>query len=104
MMMTVAQRVDHLVMVLEGGNARRFASRTGITPQSVSCLRHGKYRIENFVDRILSAYPDVNPSWLTSGEGEPLFSEREKGEVLERLERIEKALARIEAMMAVAGR
>lgn len=102
--MTPAQRIDYLVMVLEGGNARRFGEKSGITPQSVSCLRHGKYRIDPFVDRILSAYPDVDPVWLTTGEGIALFSEREKGEVLERLERIEKALARLEKMIAKTAR
>ena len=99
MMMTVSQRVDHLVMVLEGGNARRFASRTGITPQSVSCLRHGRYRIENFVERILSAYPEVEREWLYYGAGDALRGEKEKGEILAKLESLEREVARLAGMV-----
>ena len=93
--MTPAQRIDHLVMVLEGGNARRFGEKAGISPQSVSCLRHGKYRIEGFVSRILDAYPEVNPEWITSGEGAPLLTEIEKGVILSKLESMEREVRRL---------
>lgn len=98
-MMTVAQRIDHLVMVLEGGNAKRFSEMTGITQQSVSCLRHGSYRIARFAGRILDAYPEVNPEWLTSGEGEPLLIEIEKGEILRKVEALENEVKRLSDLL-----
>jgi len=98
-MMTAAQRIDHLVMVLEGGNAKRFGEKAGISPQSVSSLRHGKYRIAGFAERILSAYPEVNPEWLTSGEGEPLLAEIEKGEILRKVESLEKEIRRLSELV-----
>ena len=103
--MTEAQRIDYLVSVLEGGNAKAFAEKAGMHPQSVTNLRQGRYRIDRFVAKILGAYPDVDDKWLVTGEGEPLRSVREKGEVLKKMESLEREMKRLTKMiekMAVA--
>ena len=94
-MMTEAQRIDYLVTVLEGGNAKAFAEKVGTHPQSITNLRQGRYRIDRFVAKILGAYPDVDDKWLVTGEGEPLRSVREKGEVLRKIESLEKEIRRL---------
>ena len=39
--MTDAQRIDYLVAVLEGGNAKAFADKAGMHQQTVTGLRQG---------------------------------------------------------------
>ena len=93
--MTEAQRIDYLVSVLEGGNAKAFAEKAGINQQAVTNLRQGRYRIDRFVAKILAAYPDVDDKWLVTGEGEPLHSIREKGEVLRKVDSLEREVRRL---------
>ena len=91
--------MSYLVDTLEGGNAKRFCEKTNILPQSVSSVRHGKYKINRFIKRITDAYPDVNLKWLQTGEGEPLRSVPEKGVVLEKIERLEKEVKRLSKLI-----
>ena len=93
--MNEAERITFLVETLEGGKATRFSEKTGIRTQSVSCLRHGKYQIGRFIQRITTAYPDVNVEWLRSGEGEPFYSTRENGVVLAKIEGLEREVRRL---------
>lgn len=97
--MNTAERISFLVDTLEGGNARRFSEKTGIRTQSISCLRHGKYQMGRFVQRITEAYPDVNVKWLQTGEGEPLLSGPEKGLVLAKIESLEKEVRRLSKLV-----
>jgi len=93
------ERIDYLVNVLAGGNARRFADATGIRPDCLSRARKGTNRPASYFERILSAYPDVSREWLYSGEGVPLLSEKEKGEVLAKLDALEKEVKRLARMV-----
>lgn len=97
--MNTAERISFLVDTMEGGNARRFSEKTGIRTQSISCLRHGKYQIGRFVQRITTAYPDVNVKWLQTGEGEPLLSGPEKGLVLAKIESLEQEVRRLSKLV-----
>lgn len=97
--MNAPERISFLVETLEGGNAKRFSEKTGISPQSVSCLRHGKYQIGRFIQRIAAAYPDVNVKWLKTGEGEPLLSVPEKGVILSKIEGLEKEVRRLSRLV-----
>lgn len=94
-MMTEPQRIDYLVSALEGGNAKAFANKAGMHQQTVTGLRQGKYHIDKYVTKILAAYPDVDDKWLVTGDGDPLVSIREKGEVLRKLEALEKEIGRL---------
>ncbi len=87
--MEEAQRLDYLINALSGGNAKNFAEKTGIRPDSLSRARNGRNRPSFYFERILKAFPDVNREWLYSGLGEPLLSEKEKNEVLSRLKNLE---------------
>lgn len=97
--MTDAQRIDYIVTVLEGGNAKAFADKAGMHQQTVTCIRHGKYKVDKFVARILAAYPDIEDKWLVTGEGEPLRSVREKGEALRKVEALESEVARLSGLV-----
>lgn len=97
--MTDAQRIDYLVSVLEGGNAKAFADKAGMHQQTVTGLRQGKYRVDKFVSKILAAYPDVDDKWLVTGDGEPLRSVREKGEALKKVESLEREIARLSGLV-----
>lgn len=67
--MTEQERIDYLVKVLEGNNAKRFSDKTGIATASLSKMRNGKMRIWGQVEKICAAYPNVNPQWLINGDG-----------------------------------
>lgn len=68
--MTEAQRIDYLIKVLEGDNARAFADKIGVSPKTVSYLRHGKTRVGLHADRICAAYPEIRKDWLLVGRGD----------------------------------
>lgn len=89
------ERLDYLIKVLSGNNARSFADKAGIRPDSLSRARNGKGRPSYFFGRILEAFPQVEREWLYNGVGEPLKETKEKGEILERLESLEKEVRRL---------
>lgn len=89
------ERLDYLIKVLSGNNARSFANKAGIRPDSLSRARNGKGRPSYFFGRILEAFPQVEREWLYNGVGEPLKETKEKGEILERLESLEKEVRRL---------
>lgn len=93
------ERIDYLVKVLAGNNARKFAQKTGIRPDSLSRARKGINRPSSYFERILSAYPDVSRDWLFNGTGEPLYSDREKSEVMTKLDALEKEVRRLAKMV-----
>lgn len=97
--MTDAQRIEYLVAVLEGGNAKAFADKAGMHQQTVTGIRQGKYKVDKFVARILAAYPDVDDKWLVTGDGEPLRSVRERGEALRKVEALEAEVARMSGLL-----
>lgn len=89
------ERLDYLIKVLSGDNARSFAEKAGIRPDSLSRARSGKGRPSYYFWRILDAFPQVDRDWLYTGVGEPLKETKEKGEILERLESLEREVARL---------
>ena len=93
--MTESERLDYLIKVLSGNNARNFATRTGIRPDSLSRARNGKGTPSFYFERILGAFPDVSREWLYEGTGEPLVSMKEKGEVIKRIESLEREVRRL---------
>lgn len=84
------ERIDYLIKVLEGNNARKFADKTGIPPDSLSRARNGITNPSTYFTKILKAYDQVRSWWLLTGEGEPLYEDVEKGEVLMKVEALEK--------------
>lgn len=98
--MTESERVDYLIKVLCGNNARNFALKAGIRPDSLSRVRNGKGTPSFYFERILAAFPDVEREWLYTGAGVPLIREREKGEILAKLDALEKEVKRLNEMVA----
>lgn len=97
--MTPSERIDHLVRMLEGNNARVFAEKTNIPPSSLCRVRKGIGNPETYFNRILAAYPQVRKQWLFSATGEPLKEKKEKGEVLAKIESLEKEVRRLAGLI-----
>lgn len=93
------ERIDYLIRVLEGNSARSFALKAGIRPDVLSRVRNGRGTPSFYFDRILLAYPEVSREWLYDGKGLPLVSEREKSEVIARLDALEKEIRKLESLI-----
>ena len=89
------ERLDYLIKILEGNNAKMFAEKTGIRTDCLSRARKGINHPSSYFERILKAYPDVSREWLYNGVGAPLVSTMEKSEILLKLESIERELRRL---------
>jgi len=89
------ERLDYLIKVLSGDNARMFADKAGIRPDSLSRVRNGRGNPSFYFERILDAFPDVEREWLYTGVGEPMKEGREKGEILSKLESLEREVGRL---------
>lgn len=97
--MTESERIDYLIKVLCGNNARNFAIKAGIRSDSLSRVRNGRGTPSFYFERILRAFPDVERDWLYSGIGVPFKTEREKGEILEKLDSLEKEVLALRELM-----
>jgi len=93
------ERIDLLVKILEGDNAKAFATKTGIPPSSLCRVRKGQGKPASYFGRILDAYPDVRKGWLYTGDGEPLKEKSERGEILQKIERLEREVRRLASMV-----
>lgn len=93
------ERLDYLIKVLSGNNARSFAEKAGIRPDSLSRARSGKGRPSYFFGRILEAFPQVEREWLYNGVGEPLKETKEKGEIIDRLASLQKEVRKLSGMV-----
>ena len=93
------ERLDYLIKVLSGNNARSFAEKAGIRPDSLSRARSGKGRPSYFFGRILEAFPQVERDWLYNGVGEPLKETKEKGEIIDRLASLQKEVRKLSGMV-----
>ena len=93
--MKESDRIDYLVKMLAGNNAKLFADKCGIDPKAVSNMRHGIQKVGSYVERIVSGYPEVSADWLLTGRGKALRTDAEKGEVLRKIESLEKEVKRL---------
>ncbi len=97
--MTGSERIDLLVKILEGNNAKAFCLKANIPEASLSRVRNGRGNPSAYYGRIIAAYPQVNKRWLYSGAGEPLKEKKEKGEILQRLDSLEKEVKRLASLV-----
>lgn len=97
--MNESERLTYLVDRLEGGSAIRFATKVGIDPASLSRARNGKGKPSAYFAKIEAAYPEVRKEWLYTGAGMPLVGDEEKGEIVRKLESLEKEVRRLSALL-----
>lgn len=92
--MTEAERIDFLINSLESGNKTRFAERIGCSLANLWKIRNGEIGIRLRVDTICMAYPQINRSWLETGEGYPgdLTTQLVREHYLEKINRAEKTI------------
>ena len=88
--MTASERIDYLIKTLEGDNARAFADKIGSRTDTLSRVRNGLTRPSVLYTKILDGYPQVRRAWLVEGRGEVMQEDQEKGEVLIKIEALEK--------------
>ena len=93
------ERLDYLIKVLSGDNARSFAEKAGIRPDSLSRARSGKGRPSYYFGRILDAFPQVDRDWLYTGVGDPLKETKEKGEIIDRLVSLQEEVRKLSGMV-----
>jgi len=94
-MTTETERLDYLIKVLAGNNAKSFAEKAQIRPDSLSRARKGINRPSTYFERILAAFPQVQREWLYHGTGEPLLQDKERSEMLKRMASLEKEVRRL---------
>ena len=76
--MSEIERINFLIENYTYGNARAFADKCSIRPDSLSRVRNGKGAPSHFFPHILKAFPDVRRDWLYNDEGQPLNSDVQK--------------------------
>lgn len=69
--MTEAERISLIITHLEGGNIAEFGRSIGVSKAQAWKMQNGHTGIRLRVDNILKAYPQVNRTWLETGEGYP---------------------------------
>ena len=89
------ERIDYLIRVLENNNARMFADKAGIRTDTLSRVRNGLANASLVYTKILSAYPSVRRDWLIGDDGVPFVEMQEKGEILQKVEALEKEVRRL---------
>lgn len=71
MPMSESERIEYLIAALEGGSAKKFAEKIGVSATAIHRVRKGDFGIRLKIDAIIQAYPSVNRRWLETGEGYP---------------------------------
>ena len=62
---------------MEGLTPARFAEVMGIQRSGISHLLSGRNKPSfEFLEKMMTAYPDVNPEWLILGRGRPYKNDR----------------------------
>jgi len=87
--MTTAERIEYIVQNVCHGSAKMFSTRTGIAPAAVSRLRagtlgYGSQGIGPYFERIMTAFPELDPLWLATGKGNPAGDRKDIVRVLVR--------------------
>ena len=71
--MSLGQQIKKF-LDLKGVSQIEFCSKAGITESRLSNIIHDKHDPRfTLIKKILSAYPDLSPSWLILDEGDPLI-------------------------------
>lgn len=69
--MTEAERIDYIIRHLEFGSSSDFARKIGLSRATIAKMRRGEIGIRLNIGRILEEYPQINRTWLETGEGYP---------------------------------
>lgn len=75
---SAAKRVRHLLLVLWSGNRSAMARDIGMSHTAINRVVSGQRPPGRSLLSAICCHPKVNPSWLLTGEGEPLLAEREE--------------------------
>ena len=81
--MTINNRIRILIELLAEGKQRRFAEKAGLNAAAVNGIIGKKASDPTFstLKKIIDAYPDIDLNWLMKGEGKPLTTSGDSGEV-----------------------
>ena len=74
-------------LTMEGLSPARFAEVMGIQRSGISHLLSGRNKPSfEFLEKMMTAYPDINPDWLILGKGRPYKSGRPEPETSEKFD------------------
>ena len=75
--MSINERVNKIITDLFNGNKTAFSKRIDVKPTTVSNIVNERATkpSSEILKNIIKAIPEINPSWLLTGEGEMLKSE-----------------------------
>lgn len=77
--MEISQQLLKIRAELCENSSQKMADRLGIPKQRLSNYINGKSLGSKTIDTILKAFPEVNPSWLITGEGDMLIDNHPSG-------------------------
>lgn len=103
--MTEQDRINFLICHLAHNNANVFAEKVGISKGNVSKMRSGKISVAKSVTKIIEAYPQVNRTWMETGEGYPgdISVELVKAHYQRKIERLEMIIDKLVATSENSG-
>lgn len=77
--MEISQQLLKIRAELCENSSQKMADRIGIPKQRLSNYINGKSLGSKTIDTILKAFPEVNPSWLITAEGDMLIDNHPSG-------------------------
>lgn len=77
--MEISQQLLKIRAELCENSSQKMADRLGIPKQRLSNYINGKSLGSKTIDTILKAFPEVNPSWLITAEGDMLIDNHPSG-------------------------
>lgn len=74
--MLLINRLLKIVEIKSNGNKSEFYRKTGLSNGALDNIKHSAS--SKTIDKVISAFPDINKNWLLTGEGEMLLSNDNK--------------------------
>ena len=74
-----ASEIIHKILIYTELNAKKFSDKIGLErPQAIYDIQKGKTKSisQSMADKISSAFPVLNKSWLLTGEGEMIKEDK----------------------------
>jgi transcriptional regulator with XRE-family HTH domain len=81
--MSVNERLEELVKMYSNGVVSQFAKRIGVSHTSIASMMPGSRESKpgfEIIEKIVETFPEINTTWLLTGEGKMLKGESKSGQ------------------------